>query len=213
MTFPAMSKYIGLYPVVDSPIWIARLLDLGVTTLQIRIKQGSIKSKELAIHRSVELANRYHARLFVNDEWQLAINYAAYGIHLGQEDLEHADLNAISAAGLRLGISTHGPNEIVIARKISPSYIALGHIFPTQTKLMPSRPQGIAQLLKQVAILADFPTIAIGGISLARAPEVLATGVGGIAVVSAITQAQDWRQATRTLQNLVVAAETASYAR
>jgi len=110
-----------------------------------------------------------------------------------------ADLARIHEAGLRLGLSTHDDAELDRALSIQPSYIALGHIFPTQTKEMPSAPQGIEQLKRHLTRLTHIPTVAIGGISIARAPEVLATGVGSIAVVSAITQADDWREATRTL--------------
>lgn len=109
------------------------------------------------------------------------------------------DLSAIRAAGLRLGVSTHDDMEIDVALAARPSYIALGHVFPTQTKQMPSAPQGLEQLARHVERLADYPTVAIGGISLARAPAVMATGVGSIAVVSAITQAADWRLATAQL--------------
>ncbi|VDY45712.1 thiamine-phosphate pyrophosphorylase [Salmonella enterica subsp. arizonae] len=130
---------------------------------------------------------------------RLAIKHQAYGVHLGQEDLKTTDLNAIRTAGLRLGVSTHDDMEIDIALAARPSYIALGHVFPTQTKQMPSAPQGLEQLARHIERLADYPTVAIGGISLKRAPVVLATGVGSIAVVSAITQAADWRAATAQL--------------
>ncbi len=120
-------------------------------------------------------------------------------MHLGQEDLDVANLNAIREAGLRLGVSTHDDHELDRALAIRPSYIALGHIFPTETKAMPSAPQGLTELQRHVKRLADSPTVAIGGISLERAPAVLETGVGSIAVVSAITQAPDWRAATQAL--------------
>ncbi|WP_312837566.1 thiamine phosphate synthase, partial [Atlantibacter hermannii] len=103
------------------------------------------------------------------------------------------------AAGLRLGISTHDDMEIDVALTVRPSYVALGHVFPTRTKNMPSSPQGLEQLTAHVQRLGDYPTVAIGGISLDRAPAVLATGVGSIAVVSAITQAADWQSATAQL--------------
>ena len=92
--------------------------------------------------------------------------------------------------------------EIDVALAVRPSYIALGHVFPTQTKQMPSAPQGLAQLAAHVERLDDYPTVAIGGISLERAPAVLETGVGSIAVVSAITHAPDWRAATQRLLEL-----------
>ncbi|VEB92154.1 thiamine-phosphate pyrophosphorylase [Citrobacter koseri] len=89
--------------------------------------------------------------------------------------------------------------EIDIALAARPSYIALGHVFPTQTKQMPSAPQGLEQLARHIERLGDYPTVAIGGISLERASPVLETGVGSIAVVSAITRAEDWREATAQL--------------
>ena len=141
---------------------------------------------------------------------QLRVKHQAYGVHLGQEDLETTDLSAIREAGLRLGVSTHDDMEIDVALAARPSYIALGHVFPTQTKQMPSAPQGLTQLASHVKRLADYPTVAIGGISLERAPAVLETGVGSIAVVSAITQAADWRLATEQLLQLAGAGDERS---
>ena len=198
-SFPATAPRLGLYPVVDSVEWIARLLEVGVRTIQLRIKDQEDEAVEPAVIESIALGKRYNARLFINDYWRLAIKHRAYGVHLGQEDLDVANLNAIREAGLRLGVSTHDDDELDRALAIRPSYIALGHIFPTQTKAMPSAPQGLTELQRHIARLEGVSTVAIGGISLARAPAVLATGVGSIAVVSAITQAPDWRAATQAL--------------
>lgn len=197
--FPATASRLGLYPVVDSVEWIARLLEVGVRTIQLRIKDWEEEAVEPAVIASIALGKRYNARLFINDYWQLAVKHRAYGVHLGQEDLDVANLNAIREAGLRLGVSTHDDYELDRALAIRPSYIALGHIFPTETKAMPSAPQGLTELQRHITRLKGVSTVAIGGISLARAPAVLATGVGSIAVVSAITQAPDWRAATQAL--------------
>ncbi|ELY2477963.1 thiamine phosphate synthase [Cronobacter sakazakii] len=200
--FAPVPRRLGLYPVVDSVEWVTRLLDAGVRTLQLRIKDKTDAEVEADIAAAIALGQRYHARLFINDYWRLAIKHQAYGVHLGQEDLQTADPDAIRRAGLRLGVSTHDDMEIDVALAVRPSYIALGHVFPTQTKQMPSAPQGLAQLAAHVKRLGDYPTVAIGGISLERAPAVLETGVGSIAVVSAITQAPDWRGATQRLIEL-----------
>ena len=197
--FPPVPRRLGLYPVVDSVEWIERLLDAGVRTLQLRIKDRRDDEVEGDIVRAIRLGEQYRARLFINDYWRLAIKHRAWGVHLGQEDLETTDLAAIREAGLRLGVSTHDDMEIDVALAAKPSYIALGHVFPTRTKQMPSAPQGLKELAAHVARLGDYPTVAIGGISIARAPDVLATGVGSIAVVSAITQAPDWQLATAQL--------------
>lgn len=201
--FASTEKKLGLYPVVDSIEWIERLLKTGVTTLQLRIKDKQPKDVEKEIIEAIKLGKQYHARLFINDYWQLAINHQAYGVHLGQEDLDVADLGAIKQAGLRLGISTHDEAELQRAKMLRPSYIALGHIFPTTTKDMPSKPQGLKALKHQVEQTPDFPTVAIGGISLERVSDVVATGVGSVALVNAITKASDWQKVTRKLLELV----------
>ena len=201
LQFPRLDKEPELYPVVDSYEWIEKLLKLGIKTLQLRIKDPDAPQLEAAIKKSIQLAEQYSAQLFINDHWQLAIKHSAYGVHLGQEDLTEANLHAIQQAGLRLGISTHSYTELLIAQAYTPSYIALGHIFPTQTKAMPSKPQGLERLRRYVALLAptNIPTVAIGGISLDRVAAVKATGINGIAVVSAITAANDVEQAVHQL--------------
>ena len=191
-TFKFIPPAIGLYPVVDSIEWIEILLKHGVKTLQLRMKDSLGSDIEANIKHAIALGRDYNAQLFINDHWQLAIKYKAYGIHLGQEDMEVADLQAIRQAGLRLGISTHGYYEILRAKQLKPSYIALGHIFPTTTKQMPSQPQGLNKLsLYQKLIGDDFPTVAIGGVNLNNAQDVWQTGVNSLAVVRAITQAND----------------------
>jgi len=206
--FPAVPFRLGLYPVVDSVEWIARLLEAGVKTIQLRVKDLPDEEVEPAIIQAIALGQQYQAQLFINDYWRLAVKHRAYGVHLGQEDLDTADLAAIHAAGLRLGVSTHDDTELARAVAVKPSYIALGHIFPTQTKEMPSAPQGLQELGRHIKQLdGSFPTVAIGGISIDKAPSVLATGVGSIAVVSAITQAADWRKATAELLALCASEE------
>ena len=207
--FPATVQRLGLYPVVDSLLWIERLLAAGVTTIQLRIKELDDAQVEQDIAAAIALGKRYQARLFINDYWRLAIKHGAYGVHLGQEDLETADLAAIQQAGLRLGVSTHDEQELAIAKAVRPSYIAMGHIFPTQTKQMPSSPQGLTVLKQMVDNTPDYPTVAIGGISIERVPAVLATGVGSVAVVSAITLSDDGQQATAQLLHLIEGKELA----
>ncbi|WP_259268626.1 thiamine phosphate synthase [Buttiauxella sp. BIGb0471] len=205
--FPAVPQRLGLYPVVDSVEWIERLLGAGVRTIQLRIKDKHDDDVEADIVAAIKLSQQYEARLFINDYWRLAIKHRAYGVHLGQEDMDVANLDAIRDAGLRLGLSTHDNMEMDRALMARPSYIALGHVFPTNTKQMPSAPQGLAQLAAHIKTLGDYPTVAIGGISIERVPSVLKTGVGSVAVVSAITQAADWRAATVQLLELVGAGD------
>lgn len=190
--FPDCGGPLGLYPVVDSAEWVERLLPLGVSTIQLRVKDKSGEALTQEIQRAVTAARACNARLFINDFWQEAIAAGAYGVHLGQEDLVTADIAAIRSAGLRLGVSTHSYFEIATAHNVKPSYIALGPIFPTTSKVMPFSPQGIGQLKKWVAMLGELYTLtAIGGIDVRRAKEVLGTGVKSCAMISAITESDD----------------------
>ncbi|WP_066963154.1 thiamine phosphate synthase [Microbulbifer sp. Q7] len=193
------STRLGLYPVVDSVDWIEKLAEEGVRTLQLRIKHPDTDLRE-QIERAVAIGRRYHLRLFINDHWQLAIESGAYGVHLGQEDLQMANLQAIQQAGLKLGISTHGFFELLYAYQFRPSYLAIGAIYATSTKDMSGQLQGPQKLARMAALLPDYPLVAIGGINLRRAPVVAASGVGSIAVVTAITEAPDYRAAVAQLQ-------------
>ncbi|RHW76341.1 thiamine phosphate synthase [Colwellia sp. RSH04] len=193
-------KKLGLYPVIDSIAWLKRLLPLGLEIIQLRVKNLADEELEQVIAEAVELAKDYNTRLFINDYWQLAIKYGAYGVHIGQEDLTEADLQHIHQSGIRLGISTHGCYEFLLAQQLQPSYLAIGAIFPTTTKDMTGQIQGIDNLaqvlnLRPKQVEQQIPVVAIGGINLSRATQVLATGVESIAVVTAITQAKNPEQA------------------
>ena len=200
-SFPPCPDALGLYPVVPTADWIERLLELGVRTIQLRTKSDDGAFLDAEIARAVTAARAHDARLFINDHWQRAIDAGAYGVHLGQEDLQTADLGAIARAGLRLGLSTHGFYEMLVALHFRPSYLAMGAVFPTTTKQMPTAPQGLVRLAHYVALLrGKVPLVAIGGIDAAVIDAVLATGVGSAAVVRAVTEAADLPGAVRSLQ-------------
>lgn len=202
--FPSVNtNKLGLYPVVDSVDWCQKLLAMGVKTLQYREKTLTGAELEAAIKQVAELGQKYQARVFINDFWQLAIKHQAYGVHLGQEDLVDANLAAIKQAGLRLGVSTHGHFEMLKAMQYRPSYIAVGAIFPTQTKDMTGQIQGLKTLSDLVKLNPDIPMVAIGGINLERAEAVASTGVGCIAVVTAITKAEDPQQAVTAFNEIL----------
>jgi hydroxymethylpyrimidine kinase/phosphomethylpyrimidine kinase/thiamine-phosphate diphosphorylase len=186
----------GLYPIVDSSHWLEKLLPLGVKTIQLRIKDLLGAALENEIKQSIFLAKKYNAVLFVNDYWELAIRLGADGVHLGQEDLEGADIKKIHEAKLYLGVSTHNENEAAIATALQPSYIACGPIYSTTSKVMSHQPQGILRL-KYFQKTLQCPLVAIGGINLERLPDVLETGVSGVALISAITKASDPCETTK----------------
>ena len=213
LSFPELSKSsLGLYPVVDDVEWIERLLKLGINTVQLRIKNPQQADLEQQIARSIELGREHNAQVFINDYWQLALKHDAFGVHLGQEDIEESNLSQLSQAAIKIGLSTHGYYELLRIVQINPSYIALGHIFPTTTKQMPSKPQGLVRLsLYQQLIdtipyteeLTGYPTVAIGGIDQSTAAEVWSCGVSSLAVVRAITLAEDPKQVIEFFEALM----------
>ena len=194
---------LGLYPVVDSLSWLALLLPQNLKIIQLRIKSDDINYLEPLVAKAIAMARNFNCRLFINDHWQLAIKYGAYGVHIGQEDLHGADLHAIANAGLRLGISTHGCYEFLLAKQLRPSYLAIGAIFPTKTKNMTGQIQGIKNLTQILSLADTIPVVAIGGINQQRLKQVWSTGVSAIAVVTAITQAQQPLSATKTMQAML----------
>ena len=196
--FPPLIAPIGFYPVVPTAAWVQRLLDWGVRTIQLRAKAADHGAQGIAREvRAAIAAGRSvpGAHVFINDHWQLALDAGAYGVHLGQEDLDTADLDALRASGMRLGLSTHTPAELARAKAVQPSYLAIGPIYPTTLKVMPYEPVGLERLKAWTLDVAPHPVVAIGGISLERLPGVMACGVDGVAVVSAVTLASDPQQA------------------
>jgi thiamine-phosphate diphosphorylase len=182
---------LGVYAVVDSADWVARVLAAGIRTVQLRIKDPTDSRLAAQITQSVALAQQTPgAQLFINDHWALAIQLGAYGVHVGQEDLDRVDTHALRQAGMRLGISSHSYAEVARAVALRPSYIACGPIFATQSKDMPWIPQGLDNLRYWVSVL-DRPVVGIAGIHLANMAQVAAQGVAGAAVITAITQAAD----------------------
>ncbi len=193
----------GFYPVVPDAEWVQRLLGWGVRTIQLRYKPLKEDAEALAQQvRAAVATGRAHAgaQVFINDHWRLALAEGAYGVHLGQEDwaaMGSAEREQLRASGMRLGLSTHTPAELARAKAVQPSYLAIGPIYPTTLKVMSYAPVGLVQLKEWAPLAAPYPVVAIGGISLERLPGVLACGVDGVAVVSAVTLAVEPELAVR----------------
>jgi hydroxymethylpyrimidine kinase/phosphomethylpyrimidine kinase/thiamine-phosphate diphosphorylase len=199
---PLSDADLGLYAVVDSADWVQRVLASGVKTVQLRIKSPELVDIRREVQLSVQYATAAKAQLFINDHWQLAIEEGAYGVHLGQEDLHVADLQAIAKAGLRLGLSTHCYWEVCRAWALQPSYIACGPMYATQSKDMPWQPQGTHNVAYWSALLS-LPLVAIGGINEERASEASKAGASGVAVISAITAAASPEAAIMALKQAI----------
>jgi thiamine-phosphate pyrophosphorylase len=197
---------LGLYAVLPDAAWVQRMAKAGVPTVQLRFKSDDPQAVEREVRAAVQAVQGTDALLFINDHWQAAIDAGAYGVHLGQEDLDTADLDAIRLAGLRLGISTHGFAEMLIADRYSPSYIAMGAVFPTTLKRMQTAPQGTARLHRYAHLMRDYPTVAIGGIDASTLAEVLSSGVGSVAVVRALVAAPQPEAVAARLQAAINAA-------
>ena len=192
------------YPIFDDVAWLERMLPLGVKLVQLRLKDRSAAETRAQIARACDLCAAHGATLVVNDHWREAIDLNCDWLHLGQEDLDTADMAAIRRAGLRLGVSTHDRAELDRALSLGPDYVALGPVWPTILKKMKWERQGVERLTEWKREIGDIPLVAIGGLSVARAPEAFAAGVDIVSAVTDITlnadpeaRLRDWIGATR----------------
>ncbi len=184
------------YPIVPTAEWVARIAPLGVKLLQLRLKDAAPAEVDRQIKEALAVCRAHGCTLVVNDHWEAAIRAGADFIHLGQEDLAAADLAAIRRAGLRLGLSSHDDDERATAIEAAPDYIALGPIYETTLKKMRWAPQGLERIGAWKAAVR-CPLVAIGGITLERAPSVLAAGADLVSVVTDIIKADDPEARTR----------------
>ncbi|NIZ63147.1 thiamine phosphate synthase [Sedimentitalea sp. CY04] len=192
------------YPIFDDTKWLRQLLPLGIKLVQLRIKDAEPDVLRAEIIAARDLCRAAGCTLVINDHWQIAIEEGCDFIHLGQEDLDDADIPAIRKAGMRLGLSTHDLAELDRAMALAPDYIALGPVYPTILKKMKWHQQGLEKLTEWKSLIGDTPLIAIGGMSVERAPGAFEAGADVVAAVTDITLNADpsaritsWIEATR----------------
>jgi thiamine-phosphate pyrophosphorylase len=185
------------YLIVDSAAWIEKLAPLGVRLVQLRVKNLDEAALRGEIRKAKALCAQHKCQLIINDFWQLAIEEDCDFIHLGQEDLQAANLTRIRAAGLRLGLSTHDHLELETALAARPDYIALGPVYPTVLKQMKWAPQGLERLGEWKRRIAPTPLVAIGGLNPDRLEGVFGAGADSAAVVTDITLNADPEARTR----------------
>ena len=197
------------YLIADSARWIERLVPLGVKLVQLRMKDKPLDVVRREIIAAKGICESAGAQLIVNDYWQLAIDEGCSFVHLGQTDLETADVPALRRAGIKLGISTHDHRELDRALAFDPDYVALGPIYPTILKNMPWAPQGLERIAEWKRLIGSKPLVAIGGLTVARLPDVFAAGADSAAVVTDISQHPDpemrtreWLAATRVAESV-----------
>ncbi|AQS87049.1 thiamine phosphate pyrophosphorylase [Neoasaia chiangmaiensis NBRC 101099] len=180
-----------IYPVVDHPRWVDVLGGAGARFIQLRLKDLAPEALRAQVMEGQAAAARHNVRLVLNDYWQLAIELGVDYVHLGQEDLDTADLAQIRAVGISLGVSTHSHAELERALGVAPDYVALGPIWPTKLKKMPWGPQGTARLTEWRERCGDIPIVAIGGVTCDRLSECLEAGADSVAAVSDFIGASD----------------------
>jgi thiamine-phosphate diphosphorylase len=186
MKFPKCDQTpLGIYPIVDRAYKLKPLYECGITTAQLRTKDAfSGQDLEDEVIEAIKISKEFNARFFLNDFWELGIKHKVYGIHLGQEDIQEADVKAILDAGIRLGISTHTPKEINIALGFEPSYLAIGPIYEPISKKLVYDTVG-TEGLKRWAENIAYPIVAIGGITIENIKDVAQTkAASGIAMIS-----------------------------
>jgi thiamine-phosphate pyrophosphorylase len=184
-------KLARVYPIVDSAAWVARLAPLGVRVVQLRIKEQPCATLEREIRAARACCAAAGMQLIVNDHWRLALACGCDCVHLGQGDLDGADVAALRRAGVRLGVSTHDEAELERALGLQPDYVALGPIYPTLLKVMPWAAQGLARIGEWKRRIGATPLVAIGGLTLERLAGVFAAGADAAAVVTDIVRHPD----------------------
>jgi thiamine-phosphate pyrophosphorylase len=192
------------YPIFDSCDWLRRMLPLGVKLVQLRIKDTLPDIVRREIIDAKALCDAHGTVLVVNDYWQIAIDAGCDWVHLGQEDIDDADLGALRRAGIKLGFSTHDDSELERALGLAPDYLALGPVYPTILKKMKWHQQGLPRLTEWKARIGDIPLVGIGGMRVDRAAGVFAAGANIVSVVTDITLHDDpearlksWVEVTR----------------
>ena len=199
------SRLDPFYPIVDSLDWVKRVVGAGARLIQLRIKHKSEMGVARETREALAICRNAGAVLVVNDFWRVAIDLGAPWTHLGQEDLDTADLEAIRKAGVRVGISTHDDKELLRALALNPDYIALGPIYPTVLKAMVFPPQGLHRVSEWKRRIGPIPLVAIGGLTVERGKRCLAAGADIVSVVTDITlntdpeaRVRQWVAATRS---------------
>jgi thiamine-phosphate pyrophosphorylase len=192
------------YPIVDSAAWVGRLAGAGARLIQLRIKDREDAEIARAAREALAICENAGAQLILNDYWRIALDVGADYIHLGQEDLDGADISTLRARGIRIGVSTHDEAELARALALAPDYIALGPIFPTILKAMRFGPQGLSRIGEWKQRIGAIPLVAIGGLNVERGKACLAAGADVVSVVTDITlnadpegRTREWIAATR----------------
>ncbi len=186
-----------LYVILDAALLtvpetecVSKLADAGVRLLQYRNKAASSRELLEQSKRCSELLAPRRVTFIVNDRADVAILAGASGVHVGQDDLGVEGARALVGAERLVGVSTHNREQFRQAAAGSADYIAVGPIFSTSTKANPDPVVGTG-FIREVRRLTDKPIVAIGGITLERAAEIVEAGADSVAVIGDILRATD----------------------
>ncbi len=168
------------------PDYAAALMDGGVTLLQLRAKHAASREFLAATEAVMARALPHAATVVVNDRADIARLAGASGVHVGQDDLSASDVRRVIGADAVLGLSTHTTTQLEAAVREPVTYVAIGPVFGTTTKDTGYDAVGLdlVRLACAIAAPAGLPVVAIGGITLERAPGVIVAGAASVAVIS-----------------------------
>jgi thiamine-phosphate pyrophosphorylase len=167
-----------------------KLIDAGVKMLQYRAKYATARELWAESRAIGEVTRRAKCTFIVNDRPDVAYLAKADGVHVGQDDLDPEQARNVIGPDRWVGVSTHNLEQFRQAAATSADYIAVGPIFQTSSKANPDPVVGTG-LLRLVRVLTEKPIVAIGGITLERAADVLAAGADSVAVISDILRPKD----------------------
>lgn len=183
----------------------ALAIDGGADTIQFRQKHGPLRARLAELEPTAALCRQRGIPLIVDDHLDLALATGASGVHLGQDDLPIAAARRILGPDAIIGATASTVHEARRAADDGASYIGFGPVFPTHSKANPQPVRGLRGL-EAASGAVSIPVIAIAGISASRVPQVIAAGAHGVAVMTAVTTAQDVEAATRELRHAIDAA-------
>jgi thiamine-phosphate pyrophosphorylase len=169
---------------------VSQAVEGGASVVQLRVKDG-LRDMLSNAGRLREICHGAGALFIVNDSVELAVACGADGVHLGQDDMPLDKARGLIGPGKLIGISTHNIEQAMMAEQDGADYIGFGPIFATRTKDA-GEPRGIG-LLRQVRESVGIPVVAIGGINEYNAPQAIEAGADAVAVITAISEADDKR--------------------
>jgi thiamine-phosphate pyrophosphorylase len=181
------------------PNFAAACLDGGARLLQVRAKAISSRGFLAAVSEILRRAEPYNSIVVVNDRADIARLAGAQGVHVGQDDLTPSDVRTIVGEAAFVGLSTHTADQLRSAVSEPVDYVAIGPVFGTTTKDTGHNAVGLGLVTTAVDVMnARVPVVAIGGITLDRAPDVLAAGASSVAVITDLLVGNDPAARVRT---------------